>query len=129
MQTRLERVVRHDGIVAAMGWTTDDRRRGADPIWVGEERWKPLVKEAVRLREIANEPAVRVLVGEHACLLSGDEDNVVAVVFLKGHPIVKSVARMTRRLLNKSARRQPQPTEPAPVVEPGMDPPRLASGM
>lgn len=123
MQSRLERVVRHDGIVAAMGWTTDDRRQGGEPIWVGDERWKPLVKEAVRLREIANEPAVRVLVGDHACLLSGDEDNVVAVVFVKGHPIVKSVARMTRRLLKKPARKS------TPVAEPVAEPPRLAMGM
>lgn len=122
MQNRLERVVRHDGIVAAMGWTTDDRRQGAEPTWVGDERWKPLVKEAVRLREIANEPAVRVLVGDHACLLSGDDENVVAVVFVKGHPIVKSVARMTRRLLKRPARR-------APIQAHVAEPPRLASGM
>ena len=122
MQSRLERVVRHDGIVAAMGWTTDERRHGAEPTWVGDARWKSVVKEAVRLREIANEPAVRVLVGDHACLLSGDDDQIVAVVFVKGHPIVKSVARMTRRLLRKPVRR-------TPVAAPMAEPPRLASGM
>lgn len=122
MLSRLERVQRHDGIVAAMGWTTEQRRQGAEPTWVGDDRWKQIAMEAVRLRDIADEPAVRVLVGDHACLVSGDDDLVVAVVFLKGHPIVKSVARMTRRLLKKPARQQ---TAPAPSNEP----PRLASGI
>ena len=53
----------------------------------------------VKLRQIANEPAVRVLVGDHAVLVSGDEKHVVGVVFIKGHPVVKSVVRMVRQLL------------------------------
>src|SRR5688572_32794155 len=100
---RLERVLRHDGIVAVLDMTAE-QAQASDPSWVGEEKWKPVVLEAVKLRAIANEPSVRVLVGDHAVLVSGDEKHVVGVVFIKGHPVVKSVVRMVRQLL-----RQPGP--------------------
>jgi hypothetical protein len=105
-----------------MAWTAEERQANTDPIWVGEERWKAIAREAVRLRDIAGEASVRVLVGEHACLVSGNDDLVVAVVFVKGHPIVKSVARMTRRLIKKPARKQT-------ITRTPYEPPRLASGM
>ncbi len=95
---RIERVLRHDGIVAVLDMTAEQAQNG-DPGWVGEEKWQPIVHEAVKLRQIANEPAVRVLVGDHAVLVSGDEKHVVGVVFIKGHPVVKSVVRMVRQLL------------------------------
>ena len=100
---RIERVLRHDGIVAVLDMTAE-QAHGGEPSWVGDDRWKPIVMEAVRLRQIANEPSVRVLVGDHAVLVSGDEKHVVGVVFIKGHPVVKSVVRMVRQLL-----RQPNP--------------------
>jgi hypothetical protein len=95
---RIERVLRHDGIVAVLDMTAEMAANG-DPAWAGEERWQPIVMEAVKLRQIANEPSVRVLVGDHAVLVSGDEKHVVGVVFIKGHPVVKSVVRMVRQLL------------------------------
>ena len=95
---RIERVLRHDGIVAVLDMTAEMATNG-DPAWAGEERWQPIVMEAVKLRQIANEPSVRVLVGDHAVLVSGDEKHVVGVVFIKGHPVVKSVVRMVRQLL------------------------------
>lgn len=95
---RIERVLRHDGIVAVLDMSSEQASNG-DSGWVGEERWQPIVMEAVKLRQIANEPAVRVLVGDHAVLVSGDEKHVVGVVFIKGHPVVKSVVRMVRQLL------------------------------
>jgi hypothetical protein len=97
---RIERVLRHDGIVAVLDMTAE-QAQSADPSWVGEEKWKPIVLEAVKLRQIANEPSVRVLVGDHAVLVSGDEKHVVGVVFIKGHPVVKSVVRMVRQLLRQ----------------------------
>jgi len=100
---RIERVLRHDGIVAVLDMTAE-QAQGGEPSWVGDDRWKPIVMEAVKLRQIANEPSVRVLVGDHAVLVSGDERHVVGVVFIKGHPVVKSVVRMVRQLL-----RQPSP--------------------
>ena len=96
--TRIERVLRHDGIVAVLDQTADQAQAG-DAAWVGEERWKPIVLEAVKLRQVANETAVRILVGEHAILVAGDEKHVVGVVFIKGHPVVKSVVRMVRQLM------------------------------
>ncbi|MGB1274104.1 MAG: hypothetical protein ACPG77_00015 [Nannocystaceae bacterium] len=75
------------------------QNESGDISWVGDDRWRPIVMEAVRLREIAGEPSVRVLVGEHAVLISGDDKHVVGVVFIKGHPVVKSVVRMVRQLL------------------------------
>ncbi|HVI02396.1 MAG TPA: hypothetical protein VM869_26990 [Enhygromyxa sp.] len=101
--SKIERVLRHDGIVAVLDWYTD----GGDAEWVGDERWNPIVMEAVKLRQIANESSVRVLVGDHAVLVSGDEKHVVGVVFIKGHPVVKSVVRMVRQLLRP---RQSQPS-------------------
>ena len=99
--TRIERVLRHDGIVAVLDMNTE-QVKAWDPTWAGDEHWKPIVMEAVRLRQIANEPSVRVLVGDHAVLVSGDENHVVGVVFIKGHPVVKSVVRMVRQLLRVS---------------------------
>ncbi len=96
--SRIERVLRHDGIVAVLDMTAEQALAGACS-WVGEDYWKPIVVEAVRLRQIAGEASVRVLVGEHAVLVSGDERHVVGVVFVKGHPVVKSVVRMVRQLL------------------------------
>ena len=97
--TRIERVLRHDGIVAVLDQTGEQ----ADLAWVGEERWKPIVLEAVKLRQVAGEAAVRILVGEHAILVAGDEKHVVGVVFIKGHPVVKSVVRMVRQLMRLPA--------------------------
>lgn len=102
--SRIERVLRHDGIVAVLDMTAE--QMGGEPSWVGDDRWKPIVLEAVRLRHIANEPSIRVLVGDHAVLVSGDEKHVVGVVFIKGHPVVKSVVRMVRQLLRPAS---PQP--------------------
>lgn len=97
---RIERVLRHDGIVAVLDMTAEQALNNeSSPAWVGDEKWKPIVLEAVRLRQIANESSVRVLVGEHAVLVSGDDRHVVGVVFIKGHPVVKSVVRMVRQLL------------------------------
>lgn len=114
--TRIERVLRHDGIVAVLDWFTNPTR-GHDPHWVGDDRWHPIVHEAVKLRQISGESSVRVLVGEHAVLVSGDENHVVGVVFIKGHPVVKSVVRMVRQLLrpvgsNTSASKTGAPKAP-----------------
>ncbi len=107
--SRIERVLRHDGIVAVLDWYTDPTQSGGEPQWVGDDRWNPIVLEAVKLRQIANEPSVRVLVGDHAVLVSGDDKHVVGVVFIKGHPVVKSVVRMVRQLL-RPANSQPAAT-------------------
>lgn len=106
---RIERVLRHDGIVAVMDMTAEQAQSG-DPSWVGDDTWKPRVMKVAELRQIANEPSVRALIGDHAVLVSGDERHVVGVVFIKGHPVVKSVVRMVRQLL-----RQPNPP-PAPTT-------------
>ena len=45
--TRIERVLRHDGIVAVLDQTAEQLQAG-DAAWVGEERWKPIVLEAVK---------------------------------------------------------------------------------
>ena len=57
--------------------------------------------EAVKLRQIAGEPSVRVEVGDHKVMVSGDDKHVIGVVFIKGHPVVKSVVRMVRQLLRQ----------------------------
>jgi len=69
--------------------------------WVGDDNWRPIVMEAVKLRQIAGEPSVRVEVGDHKVMVSGDDKHVIGVVFIKGHPVVKSVVRMVRQLLRQ----------------------------
>ena len=49
--TRIERVLRHDGIVAVLDMTAEQAQAG-EPSWVGEERWKPIVLE---LKELAGQ--------------------------------------------------------------------------
>jgi hypothetical protein len=108
VMNKIERVLRHDGIVAVLDQTAEQAQGVGEAAWVGDEKWKPIVLEAVKLRQIANEPSVRVLVGDHAVLVSGDEKHVVGVVFIKGHPVVKSVVRMVRQLLRQPSGGQPQ---------------------
>ena len=123
--SRIERVLRHDGIVAVLDLTAEQAQAGQEPSWVGDERWRPIVLESVRLRQIAGEPQVRVLVGEHAVLVSGDDRHVVGVVFIKGHPVVKSVVRMVRQLLRQpasAARRSAAAVTSAPSAPPAAAP-------
>ncbi len=121
--TRIERVLRHDGIVAVLDISGGDAQTG-EISWVGDDNWRAIVMEAVTLRQIAKEPSVRVLVGDHAVLISGDEKKVVGVVFIKGHPVVKSVVRMVRQLLRAPApskakvAQAPTPAPAASVVPP-----------
>lgn len=75
--------------------------QGTQVSWVGDENWRAIVMEAVKLRQIANEPSVRVEVGDHKVMVSGDDKHVIGVVFIKGHPVVKSVVRMVRQLLRQ----------------------------
>jgi len=74
---------------------------GAQIAWVGDDNWRPIVMEAVKLRQIAGEPSVRVEVGDHKVMVSGNDKHVIGVVFIKGHPVVKSVVRMVRQLLRQ----------------------------
>jgi len=115
--SRIERVLRHDGILAVLDWYTDPAHAGAQPQWAGDEAWRSVVLEAVKLRKTADQPSVRVLIGDHAVLVSGDEKHVVGVVFIKGHPVVKSVVRMVRQLL-----RPANPPAQAPAVSPAPSP-------
>ena len=39
--------------------------------------------------------------GDHKVMVSGDDRHVIGVVFIKGHPVVKSVVRMVRQLLRQ----------------------------
>jgi len=80
---------------------TPPTSQGSQVSWVGDDNWRPIVMEAVKLRQIAGEPSVRVEVGDHKVMVSGDDKHVIGVVFIKGHPVVKSVVRMVRQLLRQ----------------------------
>ena len=80
---------------------TSQGPQGSQVSWVGDDNWRAIVMEAVKLRQIANEPSVRVEVGDHKVMVSGDDKHVIGVVFIKGHPVVKSVVRMVRQLLRQ----------------------------
>ena len=115
-RSKLERVHGHDGIVAVLGMDKAAIERG-EPSWVGEDRWREVAMAAVQLLRLSKQPQIRVLVGDYAVLVSGDEDDIVGVVFVKGHPVVKSVVRMLRQLLrharNASAATPPPPRPPS----------------
>lgn len=120
--SRIERVLRHDGILAVLDWYTDPAHAAGQPQWAGDDSWKDVVLEAVKLRRTANQPSVRVLIGDHAVLVSGDDKHVVGVVFIKGHPVVKSVVRMVRQLLRPA---NPAPAAPAPAPASPLSSPSL----
>ncbi len=82
--------------------------------WVGEESWRKLVQEATVLRELSGQGQIRLQVGDHAVLMAAEGDEVIALVFVKGHPVVKSVVRMVRQLLRHA--RKAASAAPAPAV-------------
>ena len=49
VMNKIERVLRHDGIVAVLDQTAEQAQAGNDPSWVGDDKWKPIVLEAVKL--------------------------------------------------------------------------------
>ena len=112
-KSKLERAHAHDGVVAVMAMN-EQQRLGGVMSWVGEERWQTLVHEGAQLRILSGESQIRVLVGEHSILLMGDDHDVVGLVFVKGHPIVKSVVRMVRQLFRhaQNARKSTLATAP-----------------
>jgi hypothetical protein len=124
--SRLERTAAHDGIVAALAIDDQQAARG-EMSWVGNDDWKPVAVEAVRLRKLTGEPSIRVMVGDHAILVSGDARDVVALVFIKGHPIVKSVVRMTRQLLKRAHKSRPATAASSPNPAPSPTAPNLSS--
>ncbi len=95
---RVGRVLAHDGIVAIL---VQSPERSADPVWVGDDTWRDVVRAAVDVHAVADEPSVRALVGGHVVLISGEDERVVGIVFVKGHRIVKSIVRMVRQLLKE----------------------------
>ena len=114
-RSKLDRVHAHDGVVAA--FSIDAQQRASNDVsWSGDEQWKAVALEAARLRELADQEQVRVLAGDHALLLFGDKEDVVGIVFIKGHPVVKSVVRMVRQLLRHAQNGRSQAAAPTPAA-------------
>lgn len=100
--TNIERALHHAGVVAVLD-TTPEQAQAGDPLWAGEERWKPIMLGAERLRQAANEPSLRLFVGEHLILITSDGKHSVGMVLVIGHPIMKSALRLIRQLLRPTS--------------------------
>ena len=131
---RLHRVFTHDGIVAAL---SQDAQQHTDKqlSWVGDEAWRELAIEAIELRALCGQEQIRVLAGDHSLLIAAQGDEVVGLVFVKGHPVVKSVVRMVRQLLRHAVKAdqakpdnseasalRPAAPSPKPTPSPTVDP-------
>lgn len=116
---RLQRVYTHDGIVAVMAMDAQQKARG-EMSWVGEESWRELVTEAAVLLKVAGQEQIRVQVGDHAVLMAAEGDEVMALVFVKGHPVVKSVVRMVRQLLRHARKANVATPAPTPAAVPSV---------
>lgn len=109
-------VKRHDGVVCARAWNSYPVRQGElavhpTSILVGpdsdeHERWPGIIRQATACMDraddlglLAGKSVLVSHVGEYAVIVSHNGNWTVGVVYLKGHPISKSLRRMLRRIL------------------------------
>lgn len=140
----LTKITSTEGVIGACGGQRGALTfsfRHASAMSDGERRrWQDLVQGAVALTERAQgHDEIRVVLSEHTILIRRDDDHFAGAIVIKGHPVVKSLQRMVRRVL-RLVRPQPQripdtgrpadllsTTEPA--AEPDSSPPtRLPTG-
>lgn len=87
-------------------------------------RWRALIEAARDLLTAAksNRPGideVRLVLDRHTVLVRMQDSLVIAVVFLKGDAIVKSLPRMVRKTFRALAKSPPSPApQPSPYAQP-----------
>lgn len=79
----------------------------------GEERWEPVLAEAISLFRLTEEPSIRLVVGKHTVVVQKENEETVAVVLPTGHAIAKSLRRMIRRMSKKVRGPLPEQTKAA----------------
>jgi hypothetical protein len=83
----------------------------------GEQRWHPVLDQALNLFALTDQATVRLVVGDHTVVVQRERDQVAAVALPTGHPIAKSLRRMIRRMAKKAR-------GPLPVSQPTSAPSR-----
>ncbi len=98
----IETITRHDGILYAV----DAPKDGGWP-HAGDKSWAEIVTSAIDLfaKVPKDQDSLRISIGGHVVVLMRNEVATVAVVVVKGHPVVKSVVRMVRKRLRDHAKR------------------------
>ena len=90
------------------------RGQADDGSFRGEERWNPILGQALDLFAICGQPSMRLVVGSHTIVVQKEGGETAAVALATGHPIAKSLRRMIRRM----SRKVRPPIELAPQPSP-----------
>ncbi len=91
----------------------------------GDDKWQPVLAEAISLYRLTEEPSIRLVVGKHTVVVQKENDETVAVVLPTGHAIAKSLRRMIRRMSKKV--RGPLPEQSNAKEELASAPPAAAA--
>ena len=89
----IKRIAEHDGILFITVIPT-----GGPQMSAGEEQHAAFVDACIELHGKAGGLDMKVQIGDHAVQVVKTVNSTVAVVFVLGHPVVKSLGRMMRRL-------------------------------
>ncbi len=88
----------------------------------GDGRMVSIAQSAEELFKHTDEDALRIVVGDHTVNAvrrrDGDDTTIVAIAIVTGHPIVKSLARILRKVLRDATRTGPVPAESVPSAAP-----------
>ena len=77
------------------------RSASAERSFRGEDRWNPILDQALDLFSICGQASMRLVVGTHTIVVQKEGSEIAAVALPTGHPIAKSLRRMIRRMSRK----------------------------
>ena len=115
LKTNYETVARHEGIHFVSVTV------GGETHCAGDESYAPLVSDAIALLEKAlldkrtDVQALKVMIGDVAIEVHKTGGCHVCLVFQLGHPVVKSLQRMIRKLARSAANKVEKQSEPRKV--------------
>ena len=96
LEANIEHLKSANGIEAVLV-----RSQSSDGNFRGEERWNPILGQALDLFAICAQPSMRLVVGSHTIVVQKENAETAAVALATGHPIAKSLRRMIRRMSRK----------------------------
>ena len=99
----VKRTADHDGILFITIIPT-----GGPQMSAGEEQHAAFVDACIELHGKAGGLDMKVQIGDHAVQVAKTDNSTMAVVFVLGHPVVKSLGRMMRRLDKSTATEAPR---------------------
>ncbi len=76
---------------------------GGQPEFAGDATYADLVAETINLAARAGEPRLKVVLSQVCIEVHKQTSTTIAVVYLQGRPIVKSLQRMVRQLARPSS--------------------------